>query len=126
MTLSWLRNNPKVGDDVESFIWPRPTCLVGTSKAGKPADPAKSTTQIENGVKAIAINSAPKPKKRNIDVLAEYNREQSKPSVNFVVIGMGCNPVLIWLSVYHPTSRPRGSWQEYAVGASSYGSESRR
>ncbi|KAI9887733.1 MAG: Hsp70 suppressor, GTPase facilitates ribosomal subunit dissociation [Watsoniomyces obsoletus] len=81
--------------DMSAFLGPSPDDIalaakgprVGLKAASGPAGSAKSTKKIGDGVKAMTISAAPKPKKRNIDVLAEYNQSQSKPSVNFVVIG---------------------------------------
>ena len=42
---------------------------------------------VENGIKDLSIDLSPKPKRKNIDVLAEHEMTRTKPSVNLVVVG---------------------------------------
>lgn len=45
---------------------------------------------------ALKINELPRPKRKKVDVLAEYRKVEGKKSASFVVIGMcvECNCVL--------------------------------
>lgn len=48
----------------------------------------KKVDQVAAGVEAIKIDNTPKVTSKNLDVLAEFGKSNSKNAANFVVIGM--------------------------------------
>ena len=42
---------------------------------------------VSNGIENIAISDIAKPKSKNLDVIAEFEKAEQKPAANFVVIG---------------------------------------
>jgi elongation factor 1 alpha-like protein len=51
------------------------------------APPGKAEATVTAGVKALAVDDAPLPKSKNLDVVAEYEKSHSKKHASFVVVG---------------------------------------
>lgn len=93
--------------------------LVASGKGGK--GPLKlnedKSSQVVSGMEAMKIDSAPKVTSKNLDVLAEYKKSQSKNSANFVVIGMlirlSCKSGIPIFTSY----RACGRWKKHIDGA---------
>lgn len=61
-------------------------------KAGKgppKTNGEKRAAQIANGVEAMKIDDTPRATSKNLDVLAEFEKANTKNAANFVVIGKG-------------------------------------
>lgn len=65
----------------------RSTNFSGKAAGSESVSSAKATTSLENGVKGMTIDAPSRPKRKNIDVLLEYQKTEKKPSASFVVIG---------------------------------------
>lgn len=65
----------------------------------KKADPgAKSAEATTDGVNSLRIDDAPLPKSKNLDVLKEFQKTQSKKSASFVVVGkINGDDLLLWM-----------------------------
>lgn len=48
---------------------------------------SKTVNDVSKGIENVAINDVPKPKSKNLDVIAEFEKTKQKPAANFVVIG---------------------------------------
>lgn len=48
---------------------------------------SKTLNDVSKGIENVAINDIPKPKSKNLDVIAEFEKTEQKPAANFVVIG---------------------------------------
>jgi len=65
--------------------------MVASGKGAKSSSKTKGekkAAQIADGVEAMKLDDTPKAKSKNLDVLAEFKKNKSKNSANFVVIGM--------------------------------------
>ncbi|KAL8895901.1 MAG: hypothetical protein Q9192_003378 [Flavoplaca navasiana] len=89
-----LRANAKI----DPFAGPSPDDVVakaqnsskGAKAAKKAAEPAtndKATINLAADVEAVAIDGGPKPRSKNLNVLAEFEKSRVKNAANFVVIG---------------------------------------
>ncbi|KAL9596256.1 MAG: hypothetical protein Q9219_005917 [cf. Caloplaca sp. 3 TL-2023] len=97
LTLSVLQAR-KTDAKPDAFTGPSPDDIVtkaqNSSKGGKAAkkisQPSKddpATGDLPQGIAAVAIDEGPKPRSKNLDVLAEYHKSEIKHAANFVVIG---------------------------------------
>lgn len=57
-------------------------------KASQPSDGDKDVNGLMKEVHNLGLKEEPKPKSKNLDVLAEYENSKTKNTANFVVIGM--------------------------------------
>ncbi|KAL8995477.1 MAG: hypothetical protein Q9188_006796 [Gyalolechia gomerana] len=82
----------------DPFLVPSPDDIVkkaqnsskGAKVAKKTAQPSKddpATTALSHGVTDLTIDEGPKPRSKNLDVLAELQKSETKHAANFVVIG---------------------------------------
>ncbi|KAL8771872.1 MAG: hypothetical protein Q9209_002810 [Squamulea sp. 1 TL-2023] len=82
----------------DPFAGPSPDDVVAkaqsSSKGAKAAKTAAQPTKDDNttdgllaSVEAVKIGEGPKPRSKNLDVLAEFERSRAKNAANFVVIG---------------------------------------
>ncbi|KAL8845569.1 MAG: hypothetical protein Q9176_000205 [Flavoplaca citrina] len=89
-----LRANAKI----DPFAGPSPDDVVakaqnsskGAKAAKKAAEPAtndKAKINLAADIEAVAIDGGPKPRSKNLDVLAEFEKSRVKNAANFVVIG---------------------------------------
>ena len=46
---------------------------------------------ISKGIEKVVVNDVSKPKSKNLDVIAEFEKTKQKPTANFVVIGRSFN-----------------------------------
>ncbi|KIX96399.1 uncharacterized protein Z520_07665 [Fonsecaea multimorphosa CBS 102226] len=86
-----------IGVNAKSFNFaePSPDDIVTKAQTGKATTPATSKAKDTNraksglagGVHELSVQDAPKIKSKNIDVLAEYRKNERKNAANFVVIG---------------------------------------
>lgn len=56
-------------------------------KTAQPAKDDKATNDLSASVDVLKIDEGPKPKSRNLDVLAEFEKSRAKKAANFIVIG---------------------------------------
>ncbi|KAL9034795.1 MAG: hypothetical protein Q9214_006884, partial [Letrouitia sp. 1 TL-2023] len=56
-------------------------------KASQPSDCDKAVNGLMKEVHSIDLKEEPKPKSKNLDVLAEFEKSKTKNAANFVVIG---------------------------------------
>ncbi|KAI4124684.1 MAG: hypothetical protein LQ338_004684 [Usnochroma carphineum] len=87
---------------LDPFAGPSPDDIVTKAQTwSKGAKPAKKTSQlsqedkatngIAQGVAEATIDEGPRPKSKNLDVLAEFQKAKAKQAANFVVIGKHSN-----------------------------------
>ncbi|KAI4603972.1 Hsp70 suppressor, GTPase facilitates ribosomal subunit dissociation [Pestalotiopsis sp. 9143b] len=82
---------------LDAFSGPSPDDVVLTAQAKASNKKLANTTkkkgtddkidQTADGVKTIKLDDAPLPKSKNLNVLSEYEKKQSKKSASFVVVG---------------------------------------
>ncbi|KIW22156.1 translation elongation factor Tu [Cladophialophora immunda] len=63
------------------------TAKAATSATSKAKDTNRAKSALAGGMHELSIQDAPKIKSKNIDVLAEYQKNKRKNAANFVVIG---------------------------------------
>lgn len=70
--------------------------------------------KIADSMAALKINELPRPKRKKVDVLAEFKKVEGKKSASFVVIGL-CFQLTVAIRglTFCRTCRPR---QEYIDG----------
>lgn len=87
MTLS-LRRSPKVPLSPRSLRSNTDRKAAASKVKGAPrTNGEKRADQIAHGVEAMKMDDTPKPKSKNLDVLAEHGKKEAKNAANFVVIG---------------------------------------
>ncbi len=105
---------------------------VSLGQKGAKSDSIKTVNGITKAVENVSIIETPKPKSKNLNVLAELEKTKQKPAANFVVIGESAvvHPS-IWqryLTIVHSADciRPCRCREKYAHGPSALRSEDRR
>ncbi|KAL8666818.1 MAG: hypothetical protein Q9202_001058 [Teloschistes flavicans] len=58
-----------------------------TKKLAAPAKDSRATKDLSDSVSDMTFDDGPKPKSKNLDVLAEFEKTKAKRAANFVVIG---------------------------------------
>ncbi|KAL8909493.1 MAG: hypothetical protein Q9207_000173 [Kuettlingeria erythrocarpa] len=81
----------------DPFAGPSPDDIVTKAQTSSKAKPAKKaaqlpkddkvTTGVSQAVSEMTIDEGPKPRCKNLDVLAEFHKSKAKHAANFVVIG---------------------------------------
>lgn len=56
-------------------------------KSTIPAKDNKATKDLSDSVSDMTFDEGPRPKSKNLDVLAEFEKTKAKRAANFVVIG---------------------------------------
>ncbi|KAM3065216.1 hypothetical protein ACMFMF_011343 [Clarireedia jacksonii] len=80
--------NPFAGPSPDDVVIAAQSKAAGKgSKGPSKTNGEKKAAQIASGVEAMKIDETPKAKSKNLDVLAEFKKTNSKNAANFVVIG---------------------------------------
>lgn len=61
--------------------------ISGAPASSSQLDRDQLANRVTDGVKALGLDDRPKAKRKNIDVLAEYQKVKNKNTANFIVIG---------------------------------------
>ncbi|KAI4110934.1 MAG: hypothetical protein LQ339_000936 [Xanthoria mediterranea] len=74
-------------DDVVAKAQSSSKGVKAAKKAAQSAKDDKATNDLTANIEAVAIDEGPKPRSKNLDVLAEFEKSRAKNTANFVVIG---------------------------------------
>ncbi|KAL8688355.1 MAG: hypothetical protein Q9218_005715 [Villophora microphyllina] len=84
------KSNPFAGPSPDDIVTKAQSSSKGAAAAKKPATLAKdtkATKDLSDSVSDMTFDEGPKPKSKNLDVLAEFKKAKMKNAANFVVIG---------------------------------------
>ncbi|KAI4195942.1 MAG: hypothetical protein LQ350_006876 [Teloschistes chrysophthalmus] len=84
------KTNPFAGPSPDDVVTKAQSSSKGATAAKKSTTPAKdnkATKDLSDSVSDMTFDEGPKPKSKNLDVLAEFEKSRAKRAANFVVIG---------------------------------------
>ncbi|KAI4281658.1 MAG: hypothetical protein L6R38_003529 [Xanthoria sp. 2 TBL-2021] len=85
------KSDPFAGPSPDDVVAKAQSSSKGSARKAKKAAPSakvgKATNDLSASVEAVAIDEGPKPRSKNLDVLAEFEKSRAKNAANFVVIG---------------------------------------
>ncbi|KAL8731723.1 MAG: hypothetical protein Q9181_004191 [Wetmoreana brouardii] len=84
------KSSPFAGPSPDDLVTKAQSSSKGATavkKASPPAKDVKANKDLSESVAEVTIDEGPKPKSKNLDVLAEFGKIKAKNAANFVVIG---------------------------------------